>query len=225
MTTAKTTPSLSKTPETKRSPRPFIIGVTGGSGSGKSTVVENLTKVMKRHSVVCISYDDYYRDQSQMSMAERQKINYDHPSSLETELLVAQLRQLIAGETVQKPTYDFVQNTRAKKTITLKPAKVIIVEGILLFESKELRELLDLKVFVDTDPDMRVVRRIQRDMSLRGRTLEYVIDQYITFTRPMHMEFVEPNKRHADIIIPEGGFNTVALDLLLARVKEIVKKK
>jgi len=206
-------------------PRPFIIGVTGGSGSGKSTVVENLTKVMNRHSLACISYDDYYRDQSQMSMAEREKINYDHPSSLETELLITQLRQLIAGETIQKPTYDFVQNTRAKKTITLKPAKVIIVEGILLFESKELRELLDLKVFVDTDPDMRVVRRIQRDMSLRGRTLEYVIDQYIKFTRPMHMEFVEPNKRHADIIIPEGGFNTVALDLLLARVKEIVKKK
>lgn len=154
-------------------------------------------------------------------MGEREKTNYDHPSSLETSLLVKHLVKLCQKKSVAKPTYDFAHHTRSKKTEALKPAKVIIVEGILLFENPELRELFDLKVFVDTDSDIRVLRRIDRDIRERGRTFEFVVDQYQKFTRPMHLEFVEPSKRYADIIIPEGGFNNVALELLLARVKEI----
>lgn len=200
---------------------PFVIGVAGGSGSGKSTVVANLVSVLQPNSVVCLAHDDYYRNQDDLPMATRMATNYDHPSSLETDLLVKHLKQLLTGKSIQKPTYDFVHHTRAKKTIKISPAKVIIIEGILLFESKVLRELCNLKVFVDTDADLRVIRRTTRDMEQRGRTLEFSLKQYLEFTRPMHIEFVEPSKRHVDIIIPEGGHNTVALDLLLARVREL----
>lgn len=201
--------------------KPFFIGVAGGSGSGKTTVVANLIKVLKNHSVLCISHDDYYRNQDHLPMSERERTNYDHPDSLETDLLVRHLKELAKNHSVQKPTYDFSHHTRSKVTENIDPAKVVIVEGILLFENKELRDMLDLKVFVDTDPDIRVLRRIERDIKERGRTFEFTVDQYKKFTRPMHLEFVEPSKRYADIIVPEGGHNNVALDLLLARVKEL----
>lgn len=201
--------------------KPFFIGVAGGSGSGKTTVVANLTKVLKNRSVLCLSHDDYYRNQDQLSMADRHLTNYDHPDSLETSLLVKHLKQLAQGESIKKPTYDFANHTRAKKVEIIPPAKVIIVEGILIFENPELRQLFDLKVFVDTDADVRVLRRIKRDIEERDRTFDFVVDQYYRFTRPMHLEFVEPSKRYADIIVPEGGMNEVALDLLLARVKEL----
>ncbi len=201
--------------------KPFFIGVAGGSGSGKTTVVANLTKVLKNRSVLCISHDDYYRNQDHLPMSQREATNYDHPASLETDLLVKHLAQIAQGQIVDKPTYDFSNHTRSKITEKIMPAKVVIVEGILIFEHKELREMLDLKVFVDTDADIRVLRRIKRDIEERGRTFDFTVNQYQKFTRPMHLEFVEPSKRYADIIVPEGGNNNVALDLLLARVKEL----
>lgn len=201
--------------------KPFLIGVAGGSGSGKTTVVANLLKVLKNRSVLCISHDDYYRNQDQLPMSQRERTNYDHPDALETSLLIEHLELLSAGKSVKKPTYDFANHTRSKKTEKIVPAKVIIVEGILLFENKGLRNKFDLKVFVDTDADIRVLRRIKRDIKERGRTFDFVVDQYLDYTRPMHLEFVEPSKRYADIIVPEGGLNNVALDLLLARVKEL----
>lgn len=204
--------------------KPFIIGVAGGTGSGKTTVVKNLLRILKDQSVICISHDDYYNDQKHLTMAERIKVNYDHPSSLETSLLVSHLQQLADGESINKPIYDFVENTRASTTKTVHSAPVIIVEGILIFESKELRHMFNLKIFVDTDADIRLIRKINRDILERGRTLESGITQYLTATRPMHLEFVEPNKRYADIIIPEGGENQVALELLQARIKEIVNR-
>jgi len=203
--------------------KPYIIGVAGGSGSGKTTVVDNLIKVLGKESVTFISHDDYYKSQDHLPMQERIKTNYDHPKALETDLLISQLGKLISGQEVDQPTYDFVAHTRSDKTEKLKPTPVIIVEGILVFESKNLRDLFDLKVFVDTEDDIRIIRRIRRDIEERGRSFDYVIDQYLKFTKPMHNEFVEPNKRYADIIIPEGGENTVALDLLLTKVKTIIK--
>jgi uridine kinase len=205
-------------------PKPFLIGVAGGTGSGKSTVVKNLHKVLKGHELICISHDDYYNDQAEMTMEERVKVNYDHPSALETSLLIKHLKALSAGKQVEKPLYDFKENTRKAETETVFPAPVIIIEGILLFESRELRQLMDLKIFVDTDADIRLIRKITRDIEERGRTLESGINQYLTATRPMHLEFVEPNKRYADVIIPEGGENKVALDLVLARVREVIQK-
>jgi len=201
---------------------PFIIGVAGGSGSGKTTIVENLIKVLGDESVTCISHDDYYRNQDHLPMNERIKTNYDHPDSLETDLLVTNLENLIAGKDIEKPIYDFVNHTRSKQTTSLKPNKVIIIEGILIFESKKLRNLFNLKVFVDTEDDIRIIRRIDRDIEERGRTFDFVVEQYLNFTKPMHDEFVQPNKRYADIIIPEGGRNNVALDLLLTKVKTLL---
>lgn len=204
--------------------QPFIIGVAGGSGSGKTTVVRNLLELVGENSATKILHDSYYRDQSHLEMSERVKTNYDHPDSLETTLLIDHLKQLKAGRTVEVPTYDFVNHTRAKTTQQADPKKVILVEGILIFEPAELRQNMDLKVFVDTDGDLRFIRRLQRDTTERGRSVESVIDQYLTTVRPMHLEFVEPSKRYADIIIPEGGENMMALDLLKAKVEAVVKE-
>jgi uridine kinase len=173
--------------------------------------------------VVCLSHDDYYLNQDEMTMEERLAVNYDHPSALETSLLVKHLTALQAGQSIERPVYSFVENTRLPEVLVVQPAPVIIVEGILLFESKPLRELLDLKIFVDTDADIRLARRIKRDVKERNRTPDFVIDQYLMFSRPMHLEFVEPNKRYADVIIPEGGRNTVALNLVRAQIREIVR--
>lgn len=204
--------------------KPFLIGIAGGSGSGKTTVVSELRKLIGTKNVVCLSHDYYYRDQTDIPMKTRVKTNYDHPLSLETELLVQHLQQLSRGESVNIPQYDFAQNTRAKKTKRVRPAKVIIVEGILIFESKPLRELFDLRIFVDTEADIRLARRMQRDVEERGRTYEYCLKQYLEFTRPMHYEFVEPNKKFADVIFPEG-MKLPAVDILLAKVLAEMKRR
>lgn len=205
-----------------RTNSPFIIGVAGGSGSGKTTVVKNLIDVLKGTSTVVLHHDNYYRDQSHLPLEERVKTNYDHPNSLETSLLVEHLKLLSEGKSILEPTYDFLNHTRSQETISIQPAQVILVEGILIFDDPALRELCNLKVFVDTDNDIRLIRRIQRDTTERGRSLDNVIEQYLNTVRPMYQQFVEPSKRFADVIIPEGGFNRVALDLLLARVREVL---
>ncbi len=202
---------------------PFVIGVAGGSGSGKSTVVQNLLAVLRGTSTVVLQHDNYYRDQSELPMEDRVKTNYDHPASLETDLLVEHIRALRAGSTIEQPQYDFVNHTRSADVSAVEPARVIIVEGILIFEHEALRNECALKVFVDTDDDIRFIRRLERDIEERGRTADSVIAQYLATVRPMYQQFVWPSKRFADVIIPEGGFNQVALDLLLARVREILR--
>ncbi len=211
--------------KSKKHVKPFIIGVAGGSGSGKTTVVQNLMKELGKGQVLKISHDWYYRNQDDIAMEERVKTNYDHPLSLETSLLVEHVKQLVAGEAVALPQYDFVNHTRSKETVHATPSKVIIIEGILLFESTALRELFDLKIFVDTEADVRLARRLRRDVEERGRTFEFGLDQYMKFTRPMHLEFVEPYRRYADIIIPEGGENAPAIDVLVAKVLKEMKRR
>lgn len=202
--------------------RPFVIGIAGGTGSGKTTVVQKLLESYGQDQVVCIPHDNYYRDQSEKPLSERIRTNYDHPNALETELLIEHLQQLAANRSVRIPVYDFVQHTRAATTIDILPRKVILVEGILILDSKPLRELFDLKIFVDTDADVRFIRRLTRDIAERGRTVESVIGQYLSTVKPMHEEFVEPSKRYADIIFPEGGYNAAAVDVLIARIRQEV---
>jgi uridine kinase len=200
--------------------RPLVVGIAGGTGSGKTTVARKLAAAMSDRCVT-IEHDAYYRDQAHLSPEERATINYDHPSSLETSLLVDQLRELRAGRTVQVPSYDFATHTRRVDTRAVTAKRVIIVEGILVFTDAALRELMDVKIFVDTDPDIRLMRRIRRDLEQRGRTFQSVRDQYYATVRPMHIEHVEPSKRWADLIIPEGGDNRVAIDILLGRLARI----
>lgn len=201
--------------------KPIIIGIAGGTGSGKTTVLEAIINAVGKDNLTFIQHDSYYKDQSQKPFEERVKTNYDHPDSLESTLLIEHLKQLLLGKTVQVPVYDFTQHNRTQKTVMAKPRKIILVEGILVFADRNLRSLFDIKIFVDTDADVRFIRRLKRDISERGRTMENVIDQYLTTVRPMHLEFVEPSKRYADIIIPEGGFNTVALDMITSRIKSL----
>jgi len=207
---------------TSSSSRPFIIGIGGGSGSGKTTVAKNIIKAIGSGNVVYIAHDDYYRDRSSLSQAERAVVNYDHPQEFETELLVKQLQELLDGKTIQKPTYDYTDHVRSVQTESIHPAQVIIVEGILVLESAELRKMFDLKIYVDTDSDIRLIRRIDRDMKERNREFDFIVDQYLKIVRPMYLQFIEPSKRYADIIIPHGGQNTMALDLVLAKVREII---
>ncbi|MCL5675663.1 MAG: uridine kinase [Patescibacteria group bacterium] len=201
--------------------KPIIIGIAGGTGSGKTTVLETIIKAVGKDNLTFIQHDSYYKDQSHKPFEERVKTNYDHPDSLETTLLIEHLKQLLQGKNIPVPVYDFTQHNRTKKTVEAKPKKIILVEGILVFADKNLRQIFDIKIFVDTDADVRFIRRLKRDISERGRTMENVIDQYLTTVRPMHLEFVEPSKRYADIIIPEGGFNTVALDMITSRIKNL----
>lgn len=201
---------------------PYVIAVAGGTGSGKTTIVQKLLEMFDSTDCIDIKHDNYYRDQSDKSIEQRKQTNYDHPLSLETELLVEHLQKLKSGEPVEMPLYDYVEHTRSSQTIALSPTKVIIVEGILIFESEKLRREFDLKIFVDTDADIRFIRRLQRDIAERGRDMQSVIDQYITTVKPMHEEFVEPSKRFADLIIPEG-LNTAALGVVLARMKELTQ--
>jgi len=201
--------------------RPLVIGIAGGTGSGKTTVATKLAAAIPEDRCVVLDHDAYYRDQRALPPAERAKVNYDHPSALESELLAAHLAELRAGRGVDVPRYDFTTHTRMEQTRRVEPAPVIIVEGILVFVEAGVREQLDIKIFVDTDADIRLMRRIRRDLEQRGRTFQSVRDQYYTTVRPMHLEFVEPSKRWADLVIPEGGDNKVAIDLILGRLARV----
>ncbi len=203
-------------------PDPLTIGIAGGSGSGKTTVAQEILSRVGPDRIAFLQHDSYYKDLSGLPPNQRAELNFDHPNSLETDLLIEHIRCLQAGLSVDVPIYDFSTHSRTDRTFTVAARRVILVEGILIFVEAALRDLFDIKVFVDTDPDIRFIRRLQRDITERGRTTEMVIKQYQATVRPMHLEFVEPSKRYADIIIPEGGFNTAALDMLAARVQTLL---
>lgn len=200
---------------------PLVIGVAGGSGSGKTTVVRRIIESIGDDKVTVLEHDRYYRDRNDLRLEERAALNYDHPDSLDTELLVRHLNELRAGRPIEMPAYDFARYARQPVTVPALPRKAIIVEGILIFVEASLRKLMDVKVFVDADDDTRFIRRLQRDVAERGRTVTAVIDQYLGTVKPMHLEFVEPSKRYADIIIPLGGHNTVAIDMLLTLIRSM----
>jgi len=201
--------------------RPLVVGIAGGTGSGKTTVAHKLAAAMPTERCVTIEHDAYYRDQSHLPLEERAKTNFDHPASLESTLLAEHLRDLRAGKHVDIPIYDFATHSRTKETRRVSPAPLIIVEGILVFAEAQVREQMDIKIFVDTDADIRLMRRIRRDLESRGRTFDSIRNQYYATVRPMHIEYVEPTKRWADLIVPEGGDNHVALDVLLGRLGRI----
>lgn len=201
----------------------FVIGIAGGTGSGKTTLVNKLKTVIG-DEVVTLTHDFYYKANSEKTLEERSKMNYDHPHAFDTDMMVEHLKMLKEGQCIEHPLYDFVNHTRAKETVHVAPTKVVIVEGILIFEHKELRDLMDMKIFVDTDADVRIIRRILRDVKERGRSLDSVIEQYLNTVKLMHEEFVEPSKRHADIIVPEGGYNKVATSMIRDRIKVLLKK-
>jgi uridine kinase len=198
--------------------KPFIIGIAGGSGSGKSTVARNVAQALETGSVAFIDMDAYYLNHAHLTLAERRKINWDHPDAFDWELLVCQLANLAAGQAIEKPVYDFVTHTRSDRTVIVPPARVVVIDGILLFSDPRVRELCDVKVFVDAEADIRLMRRLRRDINKRGRTLEEVLDQYLTTVQPMHLQFVEPSKRYADIIVPRGGHNAVAVEMIVAKI-------
>jgi uridine kinase len=200
---------------------PIVIGVAGGSGSGKTTVVRRIIDSIGRDEVVVLDHDRYYRDRNDLRLEERAGLNYDHPDALETDLMVRHVLELKAGRPVDVPSYDFARHARLAATETVSPRRAIIVEGILVFADPPLRALMDIKIFVDTDPDTRFIRRLRRDVAERGRTMESVIEQYQSTVRPMHLEFVEPSKRYADLILPQGGHNVVAVDLLLSLIRSV----
>jgi uridine kinase len=198
------------------------VGVAGGTGSGKTTLVQSLIERIGAERIAFLPHDAYYRDLADFPAEQRVHTNFDHPDSLETDLLVAHLKQLRAGESVAMPQYDFLTHTRRQQTVVVAPRPLILVEGILIFVDRALREAFDIKLYVDTDADVRLIRRLQRDIEERGRTVQSVIGQYLSTVRPMHLEFVEPSKRYADLIVPEGGFNVVALDMIVARIEAIL---
>lgn len=200
--------------------KPLIIGIAGGTGSGKTTVAQAIAKSLNDDGVAIIQHDSYYRDRSDLPFAEREKINFDHPDALETNLFVQHLRELIAGREIRIPVYDFTTHTRKKGGLLIASQKAIIIEGILIFAEKELRDLMDVKIFVDTDDDIRFIRRFQRDINERGRNTETVIRQYLETVRPMHIEFAEPSRKYADIIIPEGH-NPIAIDMVVSMIQRI----
>jgi uridine kinase len=204
-------------------PDPLVIGIAGGSGSGKTTVAQQILQRVGPARIAFLQHDSYYKDLSGLPPAQRAEVNFDHPNSLETELLIKHIAALREGKAVEVPIYDFSIHTRTTKTYTVQPRSVILVEGILIFTEAALRDMFDVKIFVDTDSDLRFIRRLERDITERARTTESVIKQYQLTVRPMHLEFVEPSKRYADIIIPEGGHNTAALDMVVARVEALLK--
>nr|WP_263313105.1 uridine kinase [Mammaliicoccus sp. Marseille-Q6498] len=200
-----------------------IIGIAGGSGSGKTSVTSEIMKNLDGYSVALIEQDYYYKDQSHMSFDERLKTNYDHPFAFDNERLRQDLMNLKEGQAIEVPTYDYSIHTRSEKTIRFEPKDVIILEGIFALENEGLRDLMDVKIYVDTDADLRILRRMSRDIKDRGRTMESVIDQYLSVVRPMHIQFIEPTKKYADIIIPEGGSNKVAIDIMTTKIQSLVK--
>ncbi len=202
--------------------KPIVIGVTGGSGSGKTSVSRAILDKFTDVSILLLEQDFYYKDQSQLPFEERLKTNYDHPFAFDTDLFIEDLMKLIRYESIDQPVYDYAKHTRSDKVIHREPKDVIIVEGILILEDERLRNLMDIKVYVDTDDDIRIIRRIKRDMEERGRTLDSVIHQYLSVVKPMHQQFIEPTKKFADIIIPEGGQNQVAIDLMTTKIASIL---
>lgn len=204
---------------------PLVIGIAGGSGSGKTTVANVILNRVGVDRIAFLAHDAYYRELTNLPPNQRAEFNFDHPNSLETEMLIQHLLMLKDGQAINLPVYDFTTHSRTSQTIRVHPKPVIIVEGILIFVEPALRDMLDVKLFVDTDADIRFIRRLQRDITERGRTTETVIRQYITTVRPMHLEFVEPSKRYADVIIPEGGLNTVAMDMVIARIEALLRSE
>ena len=202
--------------------KPFIVGVAGGTGSGKTTVSRRIQDAISPHHISYLQHDSYYHDRSYLSPEERAKGNYDHPDSLDTALLVAHIHQLLNWNAVDIPVYDFAAHSRRSVTQQVEPARVVLIEGILVFAEKELRQLMDMRIYVDTDADIRFIRRLSRDVKDRGRSLDSVVRQYLSTVRPMHLEFVEPSKRYADVIVPEGGNNRVAMDMIISRIRDIL---
>jgi uridine kinase len=207
---------------TKRT-TPLVIGIAGGTGSGKTTIANVILSRVGTQHIAYLPHDAYYKDLKDLPVAQREMINFDHPDSLDTDLLIEHLKQLKEWKTIDLPVYDFKTHTRTPRSLTLQPQSVIIVEGILVFVEQALRNEFDVKIFVDTDPDIRFIRRLQRDIAERGRTTDSVIQQYTNTVRPMHLEFVDPSKRYADVIIPEGGRNTVAMDMVVARLRDLLR--
>ena len=202
-----------------------IIGIAGGSGSGKTTVTNEIMKNLEGYSVALLAQDYYYKDQSHLTFEERLETNYDHPFAFDNDLLISNLQDLRRGKVVNVPTYDYTNHTRSSETITFEPKDVIIAEGIVTLENKTLRDLMDVKIYVDTDADLRILRRLIRDTEERGRSMESVINQYLNVVRPMHNQFIEPTKKYADIIIPEGGSNKVAIDIMTTKIQTLVSKQ
>jgi uridine kinase len=205
--------------------KPIVIGIAGGSGSGKTSVTKAIYEQFKGHSILLLEQDYYYKDQSHIPMEQRLQTNYDHPLAFDNELLIEHMKQLLQYQSINKPVYDYKLHTRSNEIIYVEPKDVIILEGILVLEDERLRDLMDIKLFVDTDADIRIIRRMLRDIKERGRSLDSVIDQYLSVVRPMHNQFTEPTKRYANIIIPEGGQNHVAIDLMVTKIQTILEEK
>ena len=205
--------------------KPIIIGVAGGTASGKSTLVRRLQETFVDEDVVVLSHDYYYKAHDELPLEQRAKLNYDHPEAFDTKLMCEQFNQLCEGHSVERPVYSFVNHNRIPETVTIEPPCVLIIDGILIFENEELRDLMDVKIYVQTDDDVRLARRIQRDVKERGRSVDSVIEQYLTTVKPMHQQFVEPSRRYADLIIPEGGFNSVAVRLLIDNVRSLLSSR
>ena len=206
-----------------RVPRPVLIGVAGGTGSGKTTVAMMVKARFEGESVIIMHHDSYYRDLSDMSVEDREAMNYDHPSAFENSLLAEHLSELMERRAIEMPVYDYASHTRLPKTVRIAPAEIILLEGILVLEDEALRSLMDIKIYIDADSDERFIRRLLRDMKERNRSADSVIEQYVATVRPMHLQFVEPSKRYADIIIPEGGHNAVAIDLLITKIRDVLR--
>jgi uridine kinase len=202
--------------------RGLVIGICGGTGSGKTTITDRIIAALPQESVRVLQQDHYHKDLPHLPLDERAKQNFDHPDSMDTPLLIEHVGLLREGQAVDRPVYDFTQHRREARTMRLDPRPALIVEGILIFENQSLRELMDIKIFVDTDADLRFIRRLSRDIGERGRTVESVIQQYLTIVRPMHLEFIEPSKRYADVIIPEGGYNDVGIDLVIQKIRSLI---
>jgi uridine kinase len=207
-----------------REKKPIVFGVAGGTASGKTTVAETILDSVGASKLAYLPHDAYYRDMIHLPLSERAKLNYDHPESLETELLIEHVEQLISGNSIEIPIYDFTEHRRTEATRTVEPCPIILIDGILILTHARLRELMDIKVYVDTDADVRFIRRLQRDINERGRSLESVIEQYMGTVRLMHMEFVEPSKRYADVIVPFGGLNLVAIDMVVSRLQVLLQE-